>query len=181
MKTNISLAEKWIVSTIADIKRLLRALEVEDFADVAFRSQFAVEKLNKSILVLLGVKIQKTHEPTKILKDVLKDKEYRKFNEESEELIKEIITYSLIFEEEGTKTRYGFYKEDEFLVAEEIYTSIEDIKIFIINLEKIITIYINIIQDVFQIPETELKDLMILKNIKEQNIWKAYLKVKKKY
>ena len=114
MKTNISLAEKWIISAIADIKRFLNGLKIEDFADAAFRSQFAVEKLNKSILVLLGVKIQKTHEPTKILKDVLKDKEYRKFNEKSEELIKEIITYSLIFEEEGTKTRYGFYKEDEF-------------------------------------------------------------------
>ena len=108
-------------------------------------SKFAVEKLNKSILILLGVKIQKTHEPTKILKDVLKDKDYRTFDEKSEELIKEIITYSLIFEEEGTKTRYGFYKEDKFLVAEEIYTSLEDIKPFIINLEKIVSIYIDIL------------------------------------
>ncbi|MBA7484829.1 hypothetical protein ES707_20360 [subsurface metagenome] len=170
MKTNISLAEKWIVSAIADIKRFLNALEVEDFADVAFRSQFAVEKLNKSILVLLGVKIQKTHEPTKILKDVLKDKDYRTFDDKSEKLIKEIITFSLIFEEEGTKTRYGFYKEGEFLVAEEIYTSLEDIKHFIINLEKIISIYIDIIQDVFQIPKTEFKDLKILKDIKEDII-----------
>lgn len=170
MKTNISLAKKWIVSAIADIKRLLKGLEVEDFADVAFRSQFAVEKLNKSILVLLGVKIQKTHEPTKILKNVLKDKDYRTFDEKSEQLIKEIITYSLIFEEEGTKTRYGFYKEDEFLIAEEIYTSLEDIKHFIINLEKIVSIYIDIIQDVFQIPKTKFKDLKILKDLKEDII-----------
>ena len=170
MKTNISLAKKWIVSAIADIKRFLKGLEVEDFADVAFRSQFAVEKLNKSILVLLGVKIQKTHEPTKILKNVLKDKDYRTFDEKSEQLIKEIITYSLIFEEEGTKTRYGFYKEDEFLIAEEIYTSLEDIKHFIINLEKIVSIYIDIIQDVFQIPKTKFKDLKILKDLKEDII-----------
>ncbi|MBA7547347.1 hypothetical protein ES705_39761 [subsurface metagenome] len=170
MKTNISLAKKWIISAITDIKRFLKGIEVEDFADAAFRSQFAVEKLNKSILVLLGVKIQKTHEPTKILKDVLKDKDYRTFDEKSEELVKEIITYSLIFEEEGTKTRYGFYKEDEFLIAEEIYTSLEDIKPFIINLEKIISIYIVIIQDVFQIPKTEFKDLKILKDIKEDII-----------
>ncbi len=76
----------------------------------------------------MGVKIQKTHEPTKILKDILKDKESRKFDKKAKELIKKIITYSLLFEEEGTKTRYGVYKEDEFLIAEEIYTSLEDIK-----------------------------------------------------
>jgi len=170
MKTNITLAEKWISSAIADIKRFLKSLEGEDFADVAFRSQFAVEKLIKSILILLGVKIQKTHEPTKILKDVLKDKDCRTFDEKSEELIKEIITYSLIFEEEGTKTRYGFYKEDEFSLAEEIYTCKEDIKPFIINFEKIILLYIDIIQEVFQIPQTELENLKALKDIREDII-----------
>ncbi len=56
MKTNISLAKKWIESAIADLKRFLKSLKSNDFADVAFRSQFAVEKLNKSILVLLGIK-----------------------------------------------------------------------------------------------------------------------------
>lgn len=170
MKTNISLAKKWVLSAIADLERFLKSVKTEDFADAAFRSQFAIEKLNKSILILLGVKIQKTHEPTKILKDVLKDKDSRKFDKKAEEMIKQMISYSLLFEEEGTKTRYGVYKEDEFLLAEEIYTSLEDIKHFIINLEKIISIYIDIIQDVFQIPKTEFKDLKILKDIKEDII-----------
>ena len=170
MKTNISLAKKWVVSAIRDLERFLKSLKSEDFADAAFRSQFAIEKLNKSILVLLGVKIQKTHEPTKILKDILKDKESRKFDKIAEELIKKMITYSLLFEEEGTKTRYGVYKEDEFLIAEEIYTSLEDIKQFIINLEKIISIYITIIQDIFQIHKNELEDLQTLKDIKEDII-----------
>lgn len=172
MKTNISLAIKWIVSAIADLKRFLKSLKSEDFADAAFRSQFAVEKLNKSILVLLGLKIQKTHEPTKILKDVLKDKESRKFDKKTEELINQIISYSLLFEEEGTKTRYGVYQEDELLTPEEIYIALEDVKDFIINLEKIISIYITIIQEIFQIPKTELEDLQTLKDIKEDiNKW----------
>lgn len=166
MKTNISLAKKWIESAIADLKRFLKSLESDDFADVAFRSQFAVEKLNKSILTLLGIKTQKTHEPTKILKDVLKDKDSRKFDKKAEKLIKNIISHSLIFEEEGTKTRYGIYKEDEFLIAEDIYISLDNIKEFIIDLEKVISIYIKIIEEIFQIPKKELKDLKILKEIK---------------
>ncbi|MBA7650725.1 hypothetical protein ES703_58536 [subsurface metagenome] len=170
MKTNISLAKKWVLSAIADLERFLKSVKTEDFADAAFRSQFAIEKLNKSILVLLGVKIQKTHEPTKILKDVLKDKDSRKFDKKAEEMIKQMISYSLLFEEEGTKTRYGVYKEDEFLLAEEIYTSLEDIKQFIIYLEKIISIYIKIIQEIFQIPKTELEDLQTLENIQEDII-----------
>lgn len=167
MKTNLSLAKKWIVSAIADIKRFLKGLEGDDFADVAFRSQFAVEKLNKSILALLGLKIQKTHEPTKILKTVLKDKDVRKFNKNSEKLIEEIINNSLLFEEESTKTRYGFYKGDEFLTAEEIYKSLDDVKQLIINLEKVISVYANIVQEVFHIPKKKLEDLNILENLKE--------------
>lgn len=170
MKTNISLAKKWIVSAIADLKRFLKSLKSEDFADAVFRSQFAIEKLNKSILILLGLKIQKTHEPTKVLKDVLKDKDSRKFDKKAEELIKQIISYSLLFEEEGTKTRYGVYKEDELLIPEEIYTSLEDINHFIINLENLISLYIKIIQEIFQIPKTELEDLQTLENIQEDII-----------
>ena len=148
MKTNISLAKKWIVSAIADLERFLKSLKSEDFADAAFRSQFAIEKLNKSVLVLLGLKIQKTHEPTKVLKDVLKDKDSRKFDKKAEELIKQIISYSLLFEEEGTKTRYGVYNEDELLIPEEIYITLKDIKDFIINLDNIISLYIKLIQNI---------------------------------
>jgi HEPN domain-containing protein len=170
MKTNISLTKKWIESAIADLGRFLKSLESNDFADVVFRSQFAVEKLNKSILVLLGIKTQKTHEPTKILKDILKDRDIRKFDKKSEELIKKIITYSLIFEEEGTKTRYGIYKEDEFLIAEDIYNTLDSIKYFIINLEKVISIYIKLIEESFQITKNELIDLETLKEIKGEII-----------
>jgi HEPN domain-containing protein len=162
------LAKKWIESAIADLRRFLNSLESDDFADVVFRSQFAVEKLNKSIVVLLGVKTQKTHEPTKILKDILKDKDRRDFTKKEEELIKEIISNSLIFEEEGTKTRYGIYKEDEFLIAEDIYNTLESIKPFIMNLEKIVSIYLVIINEIFKIPEKELKELEKLKEIKKR-------------
>jgi HEPN domain-containing protein len=169
MKTNISLAKNWIISAISDIKRIIKDFETEDFADIAFRSQFAVEKLNKSIIGLLGLKVQKTHEPTKILKSILHE-DSRKFNKNSEDLILQLITFSILFEEEGTKTRYGITQEDDFLLAEEIYTSFNDIKKFIQNLEKIITIHAKIIGDVFNIKESTLEDLINLKNLREELI-----------
>jgi len=52
MKTNFSQAKSWITSAINDIKRVLIDLKLKDFSRVAFRSQFAVEKLNKMILSL---------------------------------------------------------------------------------------------------------------------------------
>lgn len=168
MKTNITLAKKWIMSAIADLERFLNSLGIDDFADTAFRSQFAVEKINKSILTLMGVKIQKTHEPTKILLDILRDKESRAFSKNTKRLLNEIIDLSILFEEEGTKTRYGLYKDEDYITAEEIYKSIEDIKDFINNLEKVITTFIIIIQEVFHIPVAELEEINILKNIKEE-------------
>ncbi len=36
MKTNISLAKKWILSATSVINRILRDLETNDFADIAF-------------------------------------------------------------------------------------------------------------------------------------------------
>jgi len=170
MKTNISLAKKWILSATSDIKRILKDLEIEDFADIAFRSQFAVEKFNKSILGILGIKVQKTHEPSKIIKTLLKEEEYLKFDKNSEDLIIQMITLSILFEEEGVKTRYGISREDEFLVAEEIYKSFDDIKRFISNLEKIIMVFIKIILDIFKIPENKLDNLQILKDLREQLI-----------
>jgi len=167
MNTNISLAKKWISPAVADLERFLNSLKADDFADAAYRSQFAVEKLNKSILLLLGTKFQKTHEPTKIILDILKDTESRTFNKKTEALFKEVIDYSLLFEEEGTKTRYGLYKDEEYVTAEEIYKSFESIKDFINNLKKLISAYIEIVHEVFQIPEAELEDLIKLKDIKE--------------
>lgn len=47
MKTNFSQAKSWITSAINDIKRVLIDHKLKDFSRVAFRSQFAVEKLNR--------------------------------------------------------------------------------------------------------------------------------------
>ncbi len=82
MRTNFSQAKSWILSAIYDIKRVIYSLKRKDFADVAFRSQFAVEKFKEATLNLLGVKVEKTHTPTKILKSIILDEDIL-INEES--------------------------------------------------------------------------------------------------
>jgi len=67
MNTNISQGRSWVNSGIHDLKLVLSSLREKHFSIVAFRSQFAVEKLNKAILCFFGIKIEKTHFPTKII------------------------------------------------------------------------------------------------------------------
>ena len=49
MNTNFSQGKSWIKSAISDIKIVINSLQNDYFSLVAFRSQFAVEKLNKAI------------------------------------------------------------------------------------------------------------------------------------
>ena len=168
MRTNFSQAKSWILSAINDIKRVIYSLKRKDFADVAFRSQFAVEKFNKAALNLLGVKIEKTHTPSKILKSIIIDEEIP-INEESvkENLLK-IIKYSGLFEDEGVKSRYGISKEDMLMIPEQIYSSFEDIKEFILNLQKIVDLYLILWNKPFNINEIEFKELKELKKLNKK-------------
>ena len=163
METNFTQARKWIISAIHDIKRVLKDLKTEDFADIAFRSQFAVEKLNKSILNLMGIKIQKTHTPTLILKNILRKEDMLSLDNKTENLIEKICKYSKIFEDEGAKTRYGIFKKDELILAEEIYSSIGDIEYFLKNLGKIIKLFLTLLKESFKITEKEFEELSQLK------------------
>lgn len=167
MKTNFTQAKSWIISAINDIKRVLNSLKRKDFADVAFRSQFAVEKLNKAILSLLGVKIEKTHTPAKLLKSIIFDENIIGSEITKENLLK-IINYSNLFEDEGTKTRYGISEKDELTIPERIYISFEDIKRFILNLQEILEIYMIVLKNTFDINESEFKELKEMEKLKKK-------------
>lgn len=145
-ETNFSKAKKWLKSALADIKRVLKDLERDDFADIAFRSQFAVEKINKSILNFFGIKIEKVHDPSTILDDFLKKNENLQIDSKTEEFITNLIKYSKVFEKEGTKTRYGTVEEGELITAEEIYSSFGDVIDLIIHLNLVITHLINFLK-----------------------------------
>ncbi len=163
MKTNFSQAKSWITSAINDIKIVLNSLKMQYYSLVAFRSQFAVEKLNKAILSLMGAKIEKIHTPTEILNDIINNKEILTINEKTKEILKKISKYSEFFEKQGTKTIYGTLKDGKLTLAEEIYNSFEKIKDFIINLEKLGKHYLILFKETFKITEVEFEDLKQLK------------------
>jgi len=165
MKTNFTQAKSWIISAITDINRVVGSLERNDFADVAFRSQFAIEKLIKALLSLMGVKVEKTHIPTKVLKDLLKNEGILTIDEETEKKFNKVIKFSGFFEEQGTKTRYGTIKNEILTLPEDIYNSFEDIKEFIFNMVNLIHEYLIILEEIFGITKDKFEDLQHLKNL----------------
>ena len=172
MKTNFSQAKGWLTSAINDIKRVLSDLNLKDFSRAAFRSQFAVEKLNKTILSFMGIKIEKTHTPSEILKKVLRDESVLSLNEETKDLIKYIIRTSEFFERHGTKTRYGVIEEDKIRFPEEIYGSFKDIKSFIENLVYMINLHTILMEKTFNLSLKKFEPLKLLKGLEgELNKW----------
>ena len=173
MKTNFSQATSWITSAINDIKRVLNDLSLKDFSRVAFTSQFAVEKLNKAIFSLFGIKIEKTHNPSEILKEVLLDEEALSIDEKAREWIEIIIRNSEFFEKQGIKTRYGIIEGDKIRLPEEIYRSFEDIHYFIENLKIIRNVYIKLLKETFRVFESEFESIKVLKELEgELSKWK---------
>ena len=121
MNTNFSQGKSWIKSAISDMKIVINSLQNDYFSLVAFRSQFAVEKLNKAILSFMGLKAEKTHAPTDILEDILKNKSSFTIDQKTKKILYEILKHSKFFENEGAQTRYGTIKNNKLIIAEEIY------------------------------------------------------------
>jgi len=165
MNTNFSQGKSWIKSAISDIKIVINSLQNGYFSLVAFRSQFAVEKLNKAILSFMGLKVEKPHVPADILKDVLKSESSLAIDLETKEILKKIQKHSKFFENEVVQTRYGTIKNSKLIIAEEIYQSFEDIKDFLINLEKIVILNLKLLKKSLNITKEEFKDLDRLESL----------------
>ena len=165
MNTNFSQGKSWIKSAISDIKIVLNSLQNEYYSLVAFRSQFAEEKLNKAILSFMGLKIEKTHTPTDILEDILKSKPSLTINIETKKILEKILKYSKFFENEGAQTRYGTIKNNRLIIAEEIYQSFSDIRDFLINLHKIVNSYLELLKESLNMTKNGYKDLEQLESL----------------
>jgi HEPN domain-containing protein len=159
MDTNYTQGRSWITSAINDIKIVLNGLKDGYYSLVAFRSQFAVEKLNKAILSFMGLKAEKSHTPTDILDDILKNEPILTIDEESKKILEKISKYSKFFEKQGTQTRYGTIKDKKLITAEEIYKSFEDVKDFIKNLQNIVIYYLKFLKETLNITNKEFEDL----------------------
>lgn len=172
MNTNYTQAKSWILSAISDIGIVFNALKQKYFSLVAFKSQFATEKLNKALLNLLGLKIEKTHTPSEILKEFIANENVLVIDEQAKEIILNILNCSFFFESQGTKTRYGLIQNNKLIIAEEIYSKFEDVKEFIVNLVKIVNYHIILLDKTFNITEKNFLELKQLKKfVKKLEKW----------
>ncbi len=165
MNTNFSQGKSWIISAISDVKIVINGLQNEYYSLVAFRSQFAVEKFNKAILSFMGLKIEKTHTPTDIIEDIINSKSSLIIDEETKKVLEKILKFSKFFENEGVQTRYGTIKNNKLVIAEEIYQSFEDIKIFLINLQNIVNCFLKLVKESLNITEKEFENLLKLESL----------------
>ena len=165
MNTNFSQGKSWIISAISDVKIVINGLQNEYYSLVAFRSQFAVEKFNKAILSFMGLKIEKTHTPTDIIEDIINSKSSLIIDEETKKVLEKNLKFSKFFENEGVQTRYGTIKNNKLVIAEEIYQSFEDIKIFLINLQNIVNCFLKLVKESLNITEKEFENLLKLESL----------------
>ena len=173
MITNHTQAKDWINSAINDIVRAFKGKRAKDYADFAFRSQLAVEKLNKALLCFFGLKIEKVHTPSKIIQNVIKNEKSIRIDKQTEDILFKIITYSEFFEKQGAITRYGISKEDILIFPEDVYDSQEKIKDFLYNLKNVLENVVIFLQDVLHISEKDYEGLkQIKKFLGDKKKWK---------
>jgi len=128
---------------LADIKRVIRSYQEEDFADSAFRIQFCCEKILKGLILLYGGQFKKIHNPSIVIKDEILI-QYELKDQEKENLLK-IIDDASILEDLATTTRYGLEDQGIFIEPESIYTQ-DSIKNILPPLMNIITTLIEVLK-----------------------------------
>lgn len=165
MNTNFSQGKSWIISVISDIKIVINSLQNEFYSLAAFRSQFAVEKLNKAILSFMGLKVEKTHTPTNILEEIINSKSSISIDPEAKKRLERILKHSKFFENVGAQTRYGVIKKNKLVIAEEIYQSFEDVRLFLVNLQKVVNHYLILLKESLNITEKEFESLKQLESL----------------
>jgi len=163
MKTNFSQGRNWITSAINDVNIIINSLKRKFYSIVAFRCQFSIVKFNKSLLSLMGVKIEKMHNPSKILRELIHDEKVFNLSKNHKNLFELNIKFSEFFEEQGTITRYGVLEADQIKFPEDIYHSLEKVREFIKNLFNYLENFLEILKQTFNITESQFEDLKKLK------------------
>ncbi len=125
MTTNIMQTNNWAKMALSELKRAKILKKELDYPGFMFHAQLGVEKLGKSLLILFGIKVERTHTPTRIIIDrLIKTNNILKIeiSKELKDLLLEFVEHSLPLEMERTIPRYGLDIGDEFIIPERFYT-----------------------------------------------------------
>lgn len=164
MTTNYEKTKEWLDLAFKNIERVIRNYKINDYSECVFKIQLSIEQLQKALILLLGFKFRKIHNPSIILESIETNKNI-KIEKEILEKIKNVAALAKGIEGEGPSTRYGIIKEGKLITPEEKYDKLEAIK-YLKDLEKIM---INIKALINELPNLKQEIILLSNFIKECN------------
>lgn len=155
--TNFLRARKWLKMAVKDTERTLRSYSQGDYADSAFRTQFAAEKLCKSVIFILGFQFKKTHRPAQIIEKEVLTERSTKMLAGAKKILSELVTTSRYLEEQGVASRYGLEIEGSLLTPDELFNE-EKAGKMLTKLNSLLQLFVELVS-VLKIQEDELPEL----------------------
>lgn len=143
MTTNYEKTKEWLDLAFKNIERVIRNYKIKDYSECVFKIQLSIEQLQKALILLLGFKFRKIHNPSIILESIETNKNI-KIEKEILENIKKVAALAKGIEGEGVTTRHGIMKDGKLITPEDKYDNLEaikylkDLKEILINLNLII-------------------------------------------
>ena len=123
MTTNFQKCKDWLEIALADARTALENYKSSNFYASFYFSQQSNEKLCKSLLLFFGKQIKKTHFPTQILQDLLKNNQIP--DQFIQNLITALIQQTLYLEREREVPRYGIEELDRLIKPQDLYSAID--------------------------------------------------------
>ncbi len=153
MTNNYEKTKEWLGLAFKNIERVIRNYTINDYSECVFKIQLSVEQLQKALILLLGFKFRKIHNPSIILESIETDGNI-KIEKKILENIKKVAALAKEIEGEGISTQYGIIKEGKLITPEEKYDKSEaikylkDLKEILINVKALIKGLPNLKQEI---------------------------------
>lgn len=164
MTTNYEKTKEWLGLAFNNIERVIRNYKINDYSECVFKIQLSIEQLQKALILLLGFKFRKIHNPSIILESIENNKNI-KIEKEILENIKKVAALAKGIEGEGVTTRYGIMKEGKLITPEEKYDKLEAIK-YLKDLKEILKHMKTLIKG---LPNLEQEIILLSKHINDCN------------
>ncbi|MHA1275847.1 MAG: HEPN domain-containing protein [Candidatus Helarchaeota archaeon] len=126
MTTNFDKIRDWMEIAIADANTALNNYQNENHYASFFFSQQCNEKLCKSLLLLFGKQVQKTHFPTQILQNLISNKDIS--DPVVVNLIQKLINQTVYLEREREIPCYGIEENERIMKPQDLYSDTDALK-----------------------------------------------------
>ena len=145
MTTNYKRTKEWLDLAFDNLKTLISNYKISEYSTCVYKIQLSIEQLQKALLYLFGLQFRKTHEPSKILRSLINNKNTQ-IEKEDIKRIKNIVNLAEIIESEGAATRYGIIRDEKLISPKELYNKVKTDE-FLKNLKDILSILIELLKE----------------------------------